>query len=222
MKARVPLGPVAGWLCGVRAVCQCYILKVNTWVDGEHGAKRPCPLVQGQGSPAEFWGSQTSRGSPRCISVSPPPSPHQALPSAAQTPSEAPASAMGTGAEGGRVPFSGSWPGSRVPMPRGRLGEQLSCPVRFLSRKSQQPVWSRLSSHGLACGVPRTTGGATGSWGALTSHCPGGTRLLAPPTPRHLRFLSRPKSLQEKAFQPKVTVSSISNRGSLHPRVASP
>lgn len=156
-------------------------------------------MVPGQVSPAEFWGS------PLCISVSPPPSPHPSLSSSCPDTRRSACLAHRNGQGGwgqGPILWGLAWlPGVHG---QGGLGEQLSCPVRFIARKSQEPVRNRRSVP-RPVEAPEPREAPPRSWGALASHLPRGYPASRPSSaPQHLRFPSCPKSLQEGAFLPKV------------------
>lgn len=143
-------------------------------------AKRPCPLVQGQLSQAEYLGLPNLKGFNPALSCTPPAlkihfsSSSSSFPSTAQRPTKVPASPIYTGQrEGERTPCSGRWPWLPTTQCRGgKCQGHLSCSqgqgpgqVAFVSytlslRNTRE---SQFGTRSLLPGLwnPRTVGGPT-------------------------------------------------------------
>lgn len=161
-------------------------------------AKGPVPWCRGSCHKLGFWGSQTLRGSPLRISVSPPPAPHPSLSFSCPDTRRSARLSHGNGARrGGRIPFSGSWPGSRVPIRRGAPGGSRSPVLYIYLQEIPEEAGSEQAQLPRPVESPEPWEVPPGSWEHWLSTCPRGSRLLGlPPT-------SCPKSLQEKLSCPR-------------------
>lgn len=175
-------------------------------------AKRPCPWCRGSCHKLGFWGSQTSRGSPLRISVSPPPAPHPSRSFSCPDTRRGARLSHGNGARrGGRIPSLGVGLAPECPFTGGSLGGAALLSYTLHLQEIPEEAGSEQAQLPRPMESPEPWEAPPGSWEHWLSTCPGGSRLLGrPPT-------SCPKLLQEKTFLPTVTVSSVSNRGPCTP-----